>query len=774
MTLVPTLIVLIGEFGAEVGQRLKSALWSTHAPVRALFPLLLISERTLNTLNQHPLPAYIPMPKWEPQELFRWSADLQTTSLRARRRAFREHSKALQQAIENRLAPILSAPLRREIEALGWAVGTPDSLPLRIVLVGSLTESLTQTTLVPIAQLARHILEERQAPGYLLAVCDLASWTRNETLLCAYATLQTLRDTHLLDRCYLIEGECPNGMRVSQPEDQAEAVALFLMALVHSTLYNRDALFRLIHKPPDRLSWSSGNETEVRCEFASFGVNGLVFPRRILRTLFALRLGTRLLETWQSAPKPEPIETDRECNSFLGERFQKAGVRNYFEEQLRKVSEAEYLPTVYWERLRPTEWANAIASADAFCGQNRIRWITKQLEHAQDQLLGEFSDKLQTRIISLLREGAEGRAKVRPLLEALLKECEQVSRQMSERPPSIASDLSPYHQALQEAVGSTPKPIAPYLSLVPLSTLLLSWLWLTPMAPAVPIIGTGAVLLGGLSVGGFTNWYFHTKCARLREEYWQAVRQKWHAYLQYQADYFTFRFFQRAVERVHIFLNAYERLERTLNTVKAEFERVQTEILEEQFVTRRVVHEKAEREALYDARKPDQRDTLTRFTQALFAENEWRDITAEELAQRLFEHAYASWHFFENYTLEQWAVENQQRASELFRSLRQELQPLLRVPTTWQHGAHTEQTVQAIVLATQNGQTIFLRDQSGSPYEPLYTNEQEHALWIVVRANFPMEMATQVAQWEQEWLKTDDSTRAECAPDEEGRDVGGA
>lgn len=787
VTLFPTLIVCIGHFGARVGLRLKAILAQRPPEIHALFPMFIIADCPLQDVNKYTVPDYIPLPRWREDEYIAWEPAPEIRPRHEVEQDFSSRTLVLQQRLEEKYTAMRDPNLHQQIGEHGFSVGAHVGMvQTHLVVVASLAEALGVGVAFSVGQLLRRIVEQQGPPGSpVVAFLDLTSWETPPSDVSAAATYDALqalrllmdREQPLLSRCYLLEAERQNGTRLSRLEDEAEMVASFLGLLLVSDLYQNEGLYDVAFRSPAHIP-SEANCYPGAYAFATFSTAALVLPRELLRIVMALRLGSEMFGVWLQQPQPDPRETDLWQQHFLSAKgFTVGTVKTRFLERLNEIPEPDYLPRITWERVPRERWADAIASADSFCGRYRIPVVVEQLAHIKrNVLLPQFEDLLKEAVDDLVYSSLKGVHFARKALEELRKAMEAIVQQLEEVITLSTPDLSSYRHELELAVANAPAWYTPFLyMLMPtalLTTSTISADWGSPVEEV--IVGTAwAVWLG---VGSFTNWYYNTKIGRLREEYWNAVRQKWLNYLRAMCDQLTLEFFREASVLVQQEIARLDNLLFSIQAVRDLFGSAQAEVLEEDFISKMNVLAPEQMRMLYESRRPDPSEQTLRFIGDDLRTIGWRQGTPDRLGETLFQHTFALWNIFQTMSVEGILANDVDAAQQRLTRLRERLSVLLRLPRGWVEGDEQNRTSvevhERLLLALAETENTVLAQYLSQPAQQqvdlLNTADPERITWGMLWANFPVEILEALPILKRKWEQIQKQSRsASDTPSEE-------
>ena len=778
VTLFPTLIVCIGQFGARVGLRLKAILAQRPDAVQSLFPMVVIADLPLQELNRYTVPDYIPFPRWREEEYIAWEPAPEARSRKWVAQEFSSRTEALQERIEEKYRAMRDPNLHLQIGMQGFAVGTQVGMvQTRLVVIASLTEALGAGIAFSVGQMLQKIVQQQGPPGSpVIAFLNLASWEIEQhiapagTVYAALQELHNLMDSNqpLFARCYLMEAERENGTRVSRMEDEAEMVASFLGLLLISDLYHSEGLHNVVVNPPARMPHEAERRPTAYA-FNAFCTAALVLPRQLLRIVMALRLGEEMFRIWLAQPEPDPHATDQWQQHFLSSRkFTVGDVKNRFLERLNEIPETDYLPHIVWERVPREKWSDAIASADSFCGRYRIPVVIEQLEYIKSEvLLPQFGASLRESVDSCVYDSLQGVKFARKALEELRKAIDAIVQQLEEVVTLSTSDLSSYRRELDIAVANAPAWFTPFLYLLLPTALLtactISADWGTPIEATIAAVAWA----GWLGVGSFTNWLHVTKIQRLRDEYWDAVRQKWLNYLRSMCDQLTLEFFREASSIVQQEISQMDALVDAIRTVQELFESAQTEVLEEDFISKMNLLTPEQMQRFYESHRPDASEQALQFIGNDLRTIGWRKSEPYRLGETLFTHTFALWNIFDAMSIEKTIATNVAAAEERLKRLRERLSVLLRLSRVWVEGDEQNRASvevhERFLFALEDKKNTVLVDYINQPalqhVDVLSTTDPERVTWGLLWANFPLEILGLLPILQEEWERLPEQER---------------
>lgn len=789
-TLFPSLVICVGYFGARVGLRLKAILAQRPPEIHTLFPMLVIADCPLQELNRYTVPDYIPLPRWREDDYIAWEPAPENWGRQELFEQFFNRVPVLQQRIEEKYQAMRDPNLHLQLAEHGFAVGTQvGPLQTRLILVASLAEALGAGIVFLVGQLLQEIVRQHGPPGSpVIAFLNLTDWKTPPSGLSAgnaYDILQELhqlmdREQPLFSRCYLLEAERQNGTRLLRLEDEAEMVASLLGLLLMSDLYQNEGLYATALVPPTRVPSEAGCRPSVYA-FNTFCTASLVLPRQLLRIVTAVRLGSEMFSIWLRQPPPDPRETDQWQQYFLSSNnFAVGTVKARFLERLNAIPETDYLPRIIWERVPRQKWSDAIASADSFCGRYRIPVVIDQLAHIKTNvLLPEFEVRLKEAVDALVYSSLGGVQFARKALEDLRKTLEATAEQMQEIVVLSTPDLSSYRFAFDETIANAPAWYSPFLYLFLPTALLTAGTFSADWGSPIEEVVVGTAWTVWFVVGAFTNWYYDTKIQRLREEYWDAVRQKWRNYLRAICDQLTLEFFREAAVLVQQEIARLDNLTFSIQTVRDLFDRVPAEVLEEDFISKMNVLTPEQIQALYEKHRPNPLEQTLQFIDGDLRTLGWRQGDPDRLGQTLFLHTFALWTIFETMSVEGVMASNILDAQEQLTQLRERLSVLLRLPRVWvvgdEQGRVSVEVHERLLLALADKENTVLAEYIGQPAQQqvdlLSTADAERVTWALLWANFPIEvlgvlpiLREQREQWQQQEHVPADTDHEEASP----------
>lgn len=393
---------------------------------------------------------------------------------------------------------------------------------------------------------------------------------------------------------------------------------------------------------------------------------------------------------------------------------------------------------------------------DAFAARSRIPQILEKFQALLATIQGEFVQVLQKEVDRIVCEQIDGLVFLETALPRLAKRFEQVAQEIREQMLTMVGDLSAYRDRLEKAITNAPLRSALYLHLA-LPTGLASYLLAAQFQTlSMQLGGTVAPCVAWVAASELVNGYHETKVNRLREEYWQAVKQKWRTSFEIACQRLTMDFYetQRTIigeeqKRVHSLFSY-------LTDLEALFRRLAESTLEEGLVSRQNILTADEADALYREQNFQPAEEARVFLQERLSEGGWRAADLQALEKAVFETAFNRCEKVCDFTLEEYVMRTDKLSSaqEQLEGLRLALSPLLRCSLL---------SSSRVVLAMDDPAGIlFADDLNRRPERPtrLQTGDALRLTWLELVTGFGLQELSFVRSWQQAYRQLTDEGRA--------------
>ncbi|MBC8460040.1 MAG: hypothetical protein H8D67_18790 [Deltaproteobacteria bacterium] len=400
-TLLPQLIIGIGEIGGDVLESLQGSLKGTDYETAGFYSFLKV------TPFEKGHPPFLKVGRWDFGGIKVDDNDsLEESELQ------REISRLFASQLPNQLQQTFTVPIQRY---------------LNIFLVGSLQEEMARSSFCPLMERISEMLKTQRRGQYRLCALlftGFSSQNKDERqgivdMLTSFneeAVKLGSEASELVSRVFLLTPVASTGREITSLVDVKDSLYLLLSTFLFSPL-STEEMYR------DQLSFAASFQGSVKeasafCPYASFGVASVEFPTREVASFLSHRFSLRLLDQMLEAPTKDQDEVvkkaegihKRDIHSFIS----RDSTGKQFDSQIRFGEPSINTPVLHLfdsaqilkQRisLRLIEgWIGAISLWTKRAARNIVPLLSRLKRRRlliQDEIIASIEDETQDILLS--------------------------------------------------------------------------------------------------------------------------------------------------------------------------------------------------------------------------------------------------------------------------------------------------------------------------------------------------------------------------------------